>query len=113
MLTRFRYLKALFLASVPQIAWAAADPTRSMHVGDGPSISQVIQNVGNVLITTGLTVCTAIFVIGTFFYIISLGDDQRKGLGKGMMIGAIIGAIIIASAKIIMNTTLFFVYGTL
>ncbi|MCF7844321.1 MAG: hypothetical protein K9M03_00645 [Kiritimatiellales bacterium] len=110
MLTRFRYTKALFLALIPQITLAYT--SGGMNVPNGnKTIIDVIHNVGNILVVTGWTVCTAIFVVGTFFYIISLGDDQRKGYGKGMMIGSIIGAIIIASAKGIMNTVLFFVYG--
>jgi len=58
----------------------------------------------------GFAVCAAIFVAGSFFYIASMGAEDRKGYGKSMMIGAVIGMIVIAGAQVIMNTVLYFVY---
>jgi len=104
--SRFRLPTALLLALVPQMAWA----TMNVNTG-GLSVPKMIQNVGNVLIASGWTVCTSIFIVGTFFYIISTGKENIQTYGKKMMIGAVIGAIVIAGAKGIMNTVMFFIYG--
>ena len=75
------------------------------------NVNNVMANFANTLIGSAFLVCIAIFVAGAFFYTISTGDDQRKSLGKGMMMGAAIGVAVIAGAQAIMNTVLFFVYG--
>ena len=106
MFSRFRFLAALLLALIPQMTWA------QMNVNTGGlSVPRMIQNVGNVLIASGWTVCASIFIVGTFLYIISIGKENIQTSGKKMMIGAVIGAIVIAGAKGIMNTVLFFIYG--
>jgi hypothetical protein len=63
------------------------------------------------LVATGWYVCVAIFVAGAFFFIISMGQESRSGLGKGMMIGAVIGAVVISGARVILNTVMYFVYA--
>ncbi len=70
-----------------------------------------INNVTSMLMNTGWYVCTAIFIAGAFFFIISLGAESRSGLGKGMMIGAVIGAVVIGGARLILNTVMYFVYA--
>ncbi len=99
------------LSLLPRQAHAV---TRTMPVdlwyGD-LTIADVLDNLGGVLLGTGYFVCAAIFVTGAFFYIASAGSEDRKGYGKGMMIGAAIGAAIITGARGIMNTVLIFIYG--
>ena len=53
-------------------------------------------------------ICAAIFIAGAFFYVASVGNDTLQGYGKGMMIGSVVGALVIAGANGIMNTVLYF-----
>ncbi|PIR48183.1 hypothetical protein COU80_05585 [Candidatus Peregrinibacteria bacterium CG10_big_fil_rev_8_21_14_0_10_55_24] len=75
------------------------------------SIEMLIQNLMMTLMGTAYALCVAVFVGGAFFYIISLQQEKWKGLGKSMMIGAVVAAIVIAGAQGIMNTVLYFIYS--
>jgi len=107
--------KLLSFAVVPIILLPSSAAAFNMPVGGfwggGVTLPMMIQNLITVLMGSAAAVCVAVFAAGAFFYIISAGDEQRKGLGKGMMVGAVIGAIIIAGAMGIMNTVLYFIYA--
>jgi hypothetical protein len=78
----------------------------------GPlNVPTVISNILTVMLGTITLVCIAIFIAGAFFLTISAGDEQRKSLGKDLMIGAVIGIIIVVAAKAILQLAFFFVYG--
>jgi hypothetical protein len=100
---------AISLLSIPH-ADAATLSVSGIGYGN-MTIETLIQNLTATLMGTAYALCVAVFVGGAFFYIIALEGDQRKALGKSMMIGAIVAAIVIAGAQGIMNTVLFFNYS--
>ncbi|MBT3293323.1 hypothetical protein HN512_02680 [Candidatus Peregrinibacteria bacterium] len=71
----------------------------------------ILLNIINVGVGTVSVVCSAIFIAGAFFFASSAGNDQRKSLGKDLMVGAIMGIAIIAAAKGIINLTYSFLYA--
>lgn len=76
------------------------------------SIGIIVGNILSVANDTIVAVCTAIFIAGAFFFTISAGDEQRKSLGKDLMIGAIIGIAVVVGARQILNIAYFFLYGS-
>ncbi|MDP6575930.1 MAG: hypothetical protein QF755_05590 [Candidatus Peribacteraceae bacterium] len=102
----------MYSALLILIPFSASAQIRVWGPAAGLTAPGAIANVTNMLVATGWYVCTAIFVAGAFFFVISLGgQESRSGLGKGMMIGAIIGAIVISGARVILNTVMYFVYA--
>jgi hypothetical protein len=79
--------------------------------GIDASISSIANNIGSTILITTIPLCSAIFIAGAFFYAISAGDEQRKALGKDMMVGAVIGVAIVAGARTMINLAYFFLYG--
>jgi len=108
-LLSFGFALVISLGTAP--APAAATLSVSGLGYGGLTVQDLIRNVTATFVGTAYAVCVCVFIIGAFFLIISTEDEQRKGLGKSMMIGAVIGAIIIAGAQGIMNTTLYFLYS--
>ena len=79
--------------------------------GSSLNITQLFINIQGGLFAVIMVICTAIFIAGAFFFAISAGDEQRKSLGKDLMVGAVIGLIIVVGAKAIVNLTFNFIYG--
>lgn len=75
------------------------------------TLTQIGLNVLNVGVATISVVCAAVFIAGAFFLASSAGNDQRQSLGKDLMLGAVMGIAIVASAKAIMNLTYSFLYA--
>ena len=90
-------------------AYALTLPVSSL--GADITIQEMIINFGNVLIDTSWYVMAAIFIIGSFFYIASAGNESRKGFGKGMMIGAVIVVALISGAIRVFNLVNYIVFG--
>ncbi|PIQ76834.1 hypothetical protein COU78_00850 [Candidatus Peregrinibacteria bacterium CG10_big_fil_rev_8_21_14_0_10_49_24] len=76
------------------------------------TISIIVSNVLSVAQDTIVPVCTAIFIAGAFFFTVSAGDEQRKSLGKDLMIGALIGIAVVVGVRQILNMAYFFLYGS-
>jgi hypothetical protein len=53
-------------------------------------------------------VCTALFIVGAFFFTISAGDDARKSLGVDLMKGAAMGMAVVIGANGIINMIVYF-----
>lgn len=75
------------------------------------TIGKIGENILRVGFGTIGTVCTAIFIAGAFFLASSGGNDQRKSLGKDLMLGAVMGIAIVAAAGAIINLTYSFIYA--
>lgn len=83
-------------------SWTGIDP----NLG----VADVIANIANVLATTIEAICVTIFVAGALLFIISAGNEQRKTLGKDMMISSVIGFAVVLASQGIMNAVLWFLY---
>ncbi len=78
----------------------------------GPlTIQKIIINILQVTTGTIIYLCVTLFIAGAFFLTISAGDEQRKSLGKDLMVGAAIGLGIVVGAKGILDVAYFFLYG--
>lgn len=107
---RATILTALLLLFLPQRAGAQLVVS---SLGFGYlSFSQIVANVVNVLQATMPYIVSAIFVAGAALYIVGGAREDWKSSGKSMMIGAIIGAVVVMLAKAILNTIMYFIYGS-
>ncbi|HLD32984.1 MAG TPA: hypothetical protein VJB10_05355 [Candidatus Peribacteraceae bacterium] len=75
------------------------------------TIPVIVNNVVSVAVNSIGYVCTAVFIAGAVLFAASAGDEQRKSLGKDLMIGAVIGIAIVAGARGILNLAYFFMYA--
>ena len=98
--------------SIPH-AYAAIETGHfGIEAQSGPlTIGNIGRNVLAVGIGTVSTVCVAVFIAGAFFLASSAGNDQRKSLGKDLMLGAVMGIAIVAAAGAILNLTYSFIYA--
>jgi len=76
----------------------------------GLTAAGALNNIILMLASSGWIICGAIFLLGAFLFMFGGASTEMQGRGKGIMIGAIIGAIVIGGAAAIMNTVLYFVY---
>lgn len=105
------FTEALTLAA-PKAHAQLSTGSFGIEQASGPlTIPQIINNVISVGVYSIGFVCTAIFIAGALFFTISAGDEQRKSLGKDLMIGAVIGIAVVAGARGILNMAYFFLYG--
>ena len=75
------------------------------------TIPVIVNNVVSVAVNSIGYLCTAVFIAGAVLFAASAGDEQRKSLGKDLMIGAVIGIAIVAGARGILNLVFFFMYA--
>ncbi|MCK5019490.1 MAG: hypothetical protein KAS32_20695 [Candidatus Peribacteraceae bacterium] len=75
------------------------------------TMDAIVMNAISVGVGTITAICTAIFIAGAFFIASSAGNDQRKSLGKDLMIGAVMGIAIVVAAKGIINIAYSFLYA--
>lgn len=70
--------------------------------------------IGNIIYTLGITifwVSAAAFLLGALMYTAGFANDENQSKGKGLMIGALVGMIVVLASHSIFNTVYFFVYG--
>ena len=79
--------------------------------GFNVGFANMINNVVTVLQATITPIAIAVFSVGALLYIVSAGNEERKNLGKGFMIGALLGVGVAVAAKAILNFVIYFVYG--
>ncbi len=101
---------ALAISATPDVAHATL---RVSTFGFGTlTFADIVINLGRHFTRAMTMVATAIFTIGAFFMAFSAGDEEKKSLGKSLMIGALIGTAIVYGATGIFNTVLYIAYGT-
>ena len=83
-----------------------------IEASSGPqTIDTVTNNVIGVALSSIGFLCTAVFIAGAFMFAISAGDEQRKSLGRDLMLGAVMGIAIVYGARGILNLAYYFLYG--
>ena len=90
----------------------AAHAQRSVVLTTGIRIglTEAFSNFYAFLSSTGVLLCTLIFVAGAATLTASHGDQTKVDNGKKMMIGSLVGIAIILGAYGVLRTTLFFLY---
>ncbi len=71
----------------------------------------ILGSVVTVFKGTVESLAVMVFIVGAFFFAISAGDEQRKSMGKDMMIYSLIGLAIVIGAEAILKTVAFFIWG--
>jgi hypothetical protein len=100
-----------FLLILPSTAIASHISVDTSKWGFDLEPREIIKNIADFLRVTAVPVGTAVFVLGAFFYVISVGNEERKGTGKKFMIGSIVGVVIVMAAQVLVNFVLHFVYS--
>lgn len=99
------------------IAVAAATPAyaglqvSTLYAG-GITWPQIIGNIVNTLSKSIFYVSASAFLLGAMMYVMGFISEENKSKGKGIMIGALIGVAVALSALVILNTVLFYLYGS-
>jgi len=101
-------LPLVFLSEIPK-AWAYSPQQFGLLIGTNQSFGDMALNLTGFFMAASSFVCGTIFMIGTFFVVIS-GGGEKKDAGKKMMIGALIGLAVILGAYAIMRTIFFVLY---
>jgi len=108
----FEKILTIFPSTIPRAAAQLQTGNFGIESHSGTlKIPQVALTSLNVFINTITAVCVAIFIAGALFLGSSAGNDQRKSLGKDLMIGAVMGIAIVAASKTILNLTYSFLYA--
>ncbi len=69
--------------------------------------TDVLGNILLVLNGTAIPLCLGVFLLGTFFYTTSVGNEDQKNRGKDMMVGAVKGIAVIAGADILISSVFY------
>ena len=101
-------LPLVFLSEIPK-AWAYTTRPFGILIGTNQLFEGMALNLIGFLLAAASFVCGTIFMVGTFFVVIS-GGGEKKDAGKKMMIGALIGLAVILGAYAIMRTFFFILY---
>lgn len=110
----------MFTRFLVPLALAAASPTFGEHkltnvksLGSGGTydFTKMVAGIVNVLVQSIMPISAAVFITGALLYAGSFGKDNIKTLGKGMMIGSIVGLGMVLLSRGIMHLTLYFLYG--
>ena len=75
------------------------------------SFASIMGSLFTMLSESIIYISSAAFVVGAAVYIISVGDESRRSQGKNMMTGSLIGLALVLSAKAILDTIMYFLYG--
>lgn len=77
----------------------------------GLTIESIFTNVALLLFNTIFFVSSAAFVIGAFLYVISAFKEENKAKGIEFMTNAVIGLVIVLTARITIQLAVFFIYA--
>lgn len=104
------YLIVTGFLSAKVYAAVEYDTSKLYPGGNEPVLTfdSAVQSIVKVANDTIGIVCTALFIVGAFFFTISAGDEQRKSLGVDLMKGAAMGMAIVVGANGIINMIMYF-----
>lgn len=100
----------LALPGVAQAQITKVEETKDW--GYSLELRDVVDNVVGVLQKTIVPLGIAMFILGAFLYVVSVNREETKNLGKGFMIGSLIGVGVVMAAKAILNLVMHIIYGT-
>lgn len=97
---------ALFLGILtPQFVLAQRSVT--ITAGIRASLPVFLESIVWFLATSSLALCTLMFLIGAFLFVVSHGNESTIQRGKQLMVNAILGLMIILGAYAILRTVLY------
>ena len=93
---------APLLAAQAALPGFACDPVSGLKCGD-TSVNGLIKVVINWMLGVAFAIAVLFLIIGGFWYITSAGNEETAEKGKGTVINAIIGIVIIILSYVIIN----------
>ena len=81
----------------------SCDPSSGLNCSAGGSINSLIRTVINWMLGIAFGVAVLFLIIGGFWYITSAGNEETAEKGKGTVINAIIGIVVIILSWVIIN----------
>lgn len=79
------------------------DPSSGLNCRVGGNVNDLIRVVINWMLGIAFGVAVLFLIIGGFWYITSAGNEETAEKGKGTVINAIIGIVIIILSYVIIN----------
>lgn len=108
-----KYLKILLvsiLALSPKLAYAAVNVINTDNLPDavkgGPSTSQLLGNVVNILLYVSGIISVIVIIVGGIMYTVSAGNENSTKRAKDAILYAVIGLAISLLAFAIVNFVL-------
>lgn len=99
----FKKITAVVLISLPLVTFAAfnnvVDSEIPNPLGDGTTISRVVANITDFILTAGIAVSVIVFLIAGFQYLFSFGSEQKVGQARKTMTYGAIGALVLLLGK--------------
>ena len=109
-LKRSLWILGAALGLLPQTV-SARLVVSTLYAG-GITWPMIISNVIGTLATSMFYVALAAFLIGSMMYIMGYINEENKNKGKNLMTGSLMGMAVGLSAMMILNTVLYYLYGT-
>lgn len=105
-----RYIRSIAALAlfVPTSALA-----RTLHVGVGTSYSVevILTRIINYMAGAVVFCAAAMFAVGALYVTASRGDADTVKKGKGLIIGAIVGAAVVLGSFAILRTIFYYIYA--
>ena len=79
------------------------DPSSGLNCSAGGSVNSLIRTVINWMLGIAFGIAVLFLIIGGFWYITSAGNEETAEKGKGTVINAIIGIVVIILSYVIIN----------
>jgi hypothetical protein len=99
-----------YLMTTPVRGYAQVARTFPVSIGTGATFNVIVGNFVKFLAMASLSVCGAVFMIGTLFVVISRGKEDQLQKGKDLMVGALIGLGVIGGSYGILRTFFYAIY---
>ncbi len=77
----------------------------------GTGLRKLIAGIIDLLSSSIIPVCIAIFLVGVLTYVFSAIHEESRSKGKSIMIGALIGAVLGSGAEAILNFILYVLFA--
>jgi len=85
------------------------DSSQGLNCNAGTSVNGLIRTVINWMLGIAFAVAVLFLIIGGFFYITAAGNEEQVEKGKGTVLNAIIGIVIIILSYVIISVVSNFV----
>ncbi len=106
-----RFSQAVSLALGLSISTvASAQRTITLGLGVQSSVGQFIGYLINFLAVISVPVCTALFMLGAFMFVLSTGKEDRVKRGRDLMVGSVEGLAVILGSYAILRMFLYVLY---
>ncbi len=79
------------------------DPSTGLNCTAGGSVNALIRTIINWMLGVAFAIAVVFLIFGGFMYITSAGNEESAEKGKGTVVNALIGIVIIILSYVIVN----------